>query len=191
MRFNTRTSKSTTTSTPRSLSLKSQSNFDLVVAMDRNRGIARDGDMPWHLPGDLKYFAKLTVGKGDNVVIMGRKTWDTIPQRYRPLPRRRNIVISRQEGLQIAGAECATSLDLALAMASSALGSVYVIGGAQIYALSLTHPSCHDVFVTEIDHDFGCQVFFPPLQGFARAEILAAEEENGLAYRFTRWSRQV
>jgi len=156
--------------------------------MDRKNGIARDGDMPWHLPGDLKFFAKLTSGEGENVVIMGRKTWDTIPERYRPLPRRRNIVISRQEGLQVEGAACASSLDMALEMASSSAGSVYVIGGAQIYALALEHPSCASVYVTEIDHDFCCQVFFPPLTGFSRTEILGEEEEKGLAYRFTRWA---
>lgn len=156
--------------------------------MDRKNGIARDGDMPWHLPGDLKFFAKLTSGSGDNVVIMGRKTWDTIPKRYRPLPRRRNIVISRQPGLMVEGAECATSLDLALEMASSSTGSVFVIGGAQIYALALEHPSCGSVYVTEINHDFGCQVFFPLLNGFSCTEILGEQEEKGLAYRFARWT---
>ena len=185
------TSSFTTTNTRLSLSLKSQSKFDLVVAVDRKNGIARHGDMPWHLPGDLKFFAKLTSGDGSgaNVVLMGRKTWDTIPERYRPLPRRRNIVISRQEGLSVEGAECATSLDMALEMARSSAGSVYVIGGAQIYALALQHQSCGSVYVTEIDHDFGCEVFFPPLVGFSRTEILGEQEEKGLAYRFTRWTK--
>lgn len=175
---------------PPSLSLKSPSKFDLVVAMDRKNGIARDGDMPWHLPGDLKFFAKLTSGEGENVVIMGRKTWDTIPERYRPLPRRKNIVVSRQAGLQVEGAACATSLDKALEMASSCTGSIYVIGGAQIYALALAHSGCASVYVTEIDHDFDCQVFFPPLTGFSRTEILGEQEEKDLAYRFTRWTKQ-
>jgi len=156
--------------------------------MDREHGIARDGDMPWHLPGDLKYFAKLTTGKGNHVVIMGRKTWDTIPARYRPLPRRRNIVVSRQAGLELEGAETATSLDMALDLASSSAGSVFVIGGAQIYALALAHAGCQGVYITEIDYDFGCSVFFPSLTGFARTEVLGAQEENGVAYRFTRWT---
>ena len=158
--------------------------------MDRARGIAKDGDMPWHLPGDLAFFAKLTTGKGCNVVIMGRKTWDTIPQRFRPLPGRGNVVVTRQTDFDAPGAETASSLDQALeAAAAGTTDQVFVIGGAQIYQEALRHPACRDVHVTEIDQDFGCQVFFPALDGFVREEILGEEEHLGLCYRFTRWRR--
>lgn len=156
--------------------------------MDRMRGIARDGDMPWHLPEDLKYFAKLTTGEGGHVVIMGRKTWETIPERFRPLPGRRNLVITRQAEYQADGAEVHGSLEAALA-ASATAAAVHVIGGAQVYALALAHPSCMEAYVTEIDHDFDCDVFFPPLEGFGDAEVLGEGEKETLRYRFTRRRR--
>ena len=169
---------------------KLPSSFDLVVAMDRARGIAREGDMPWHLPGDLAFFAKLTTGNGNNVVVMGRKTWESIPERFRPLPRRRNIVITRQKDYAADGAEVASSLDLALSLAQVAgIDRVFVIGGAQIYALALEHAACGEVYITEIDHDFGCEVFFPTLEGFRCTEVLGAEAFQELSYRFTRWTR--
>ena len=181
---------STVMSTHPSSVSKLPSSFDLVVAMDRGHGIARDGDMPWHLPGDLAFFARLTAGSGDNAVVMGRKTWETIPERFRPLPRRRNIVITRQEGYVAEGAEVAPSLERALECAQSpGTDRVFIIGGAQIYALALEHPACAGVYITEIDQDFGCDVFFPAIEGFTRAEILGEELHQELPYRFTRWTR--
>jgi dihydrofolate reductase len=159
--------------------------------MDRARGIAKDGDMPWHLPGDLAFFAKLTTGAGGNTVVMGRKTWETIPERYRPLPRRRNIVITRQDGYAAEGAEVASSLDAALELARDGSESrLFVIGGAQIYALALQHPDCAEVYITEIDRDFDCEVFFPQLPDFDRTETLGEGAQDGLPYRFTRWRRR-
>lgn len=175
---------------PPSSSSKSPFSFDVVVAMDRARGIARDGDMPWHLPEDLKFFAKLTTGEGDHAVIMGRKTWETIPDRYRPLPRRRNLVITRQAKYAAVGAEVHGSLEDALKAATEAgAAQIHVIGGAQIYALALAHPGCSDAYVTEIDHDFGCDVFFPELVGFAAPETLDEGQKETLRYRFTRRRR--
>lgn len=174
---------------PPSSSSKLPFSFDVVVAMDRAGGIARNGDMPWHLPEDLKYFAKLTTGEGDDVVIMGRKTWETIPDRYRPLPRRRNLVITRQDDYQAEGADVFGSLEQALEAAALGAGKIHVIGGAQIYALALAHPSCQEAFITEIDHDFGCDVFFPALNGFDAAEVLSEGQKETLRYRFTRRRR--
>ena len=173
-----------------SSSSKSPSEFSVVVAMDRKRGIARDGDMPWHLPEDLQYFAKLTTGAGNRAVIMGRKTWETIPGRFRPLPRRRNLVITRQDGYHAEGAEVHGSLDAALEAARAAgVSAIHVIGGAQIYALALAHPDCSEAFITEIDHDFGCDVFFPELPGFGPAEVRGEGQRETLPYRFTRRGR--
>lgn len=168
--------------------------FQVIVAMDRARGIGRDGDMPWHLPSDLKYFAKVT--KGDaaatggpmNTVIMGRKTWDSIPERFRPLAGRSNIVISRQTDLQLEGAQLAASLEQALEMADSS-SDCFVIGGATIYEMALAHPDCGELFITEIDSDFDCAVFFPPLDGFERVEQGTVQSDGPLNLRFCRWRR--
>jgi dihydrofolate reductase len=169
--------------------------FQVIVAMDRQRGIGREGDMPWHLPSDLKYFAKITKGdaaeKGGalNTVIMGRKTWDSIPERFRPLAGRSNIVISRQTDLCIDGAQLAGSLEQALEMADGS-SECFVIGGATIYELALTHPDCSDLFITEIDSEFDCEVFFPALDHFERVEQGAVKSDGALNLRFCRWRRR-
>ncbi|MCP4093776.1 MAG: dihydrofolate reductase [Planctomycetes bacterium] len=162
--------------------------------MDCARGIGRDGDMPWHLPSDLKYFAKITKGETAqtggalNTVIMGRKTWDSIPERFRPLAGRTNIVISRQRDLPMEGAALAQSLEQALEMADSS-SDCFVIGGATIYEMALAHPDCGDLLITEIDSDFDCAVFFPALDGFERIEQGERSSDGDLNLRFCRWRR--
>jgi dihydrofolate reductase len=170
--------------------------FQVIVAVDRAGGIGRDGGMPWHLPADLKYFARMTkaVAEGndaavENTVIMGRRTWDSIPDRFRPLAQRRNIVVSRQAGFHADGAESALSLDHALAMADPR-SSCFVIGGAMIYQLALAHPDCAGLLVTEIDADFECTVRFPSLDAFERVMRGEVQHDNDLEFRFCRWQRR-
>ena len=127
----------------------------LIAAVARNGGIGRDNALLWRLPEDMARFKALTLG---HPVIMGRKTWDSLPPKFRPLPGRRNIVLSRDAGLQLEGAECFGALTDALnACAESA--QVHVIGGAQIYAEAL--PFADRLELTEIDADFEADVFFP------------------------------
>lgn len=102
----------------------------IVVAMDENGGIGREGRLPWHLPDDLRRFKQLTLGKP---IIMGRKTWDSIG---RALPGRHNIVVSRQPGLALPGATVAASLEAAFAAAGD-VPEICVIGGAEIFSLAL------------------------------------------------------
>lgn len=133
-------------------------NVTLILARARNGVIGRNGALPWHLPEDLKRFKALTLG---HPVVMGRKTWDSILARNgKPLPGRRNIVISRQPGFVAAGAEAAGSLDGALALCADA-PVVFVIGGAQIYAEALPRAQC--VELTEIDADFEGDAVMPAL----------------------------
>lgn len=123
----------------------------LIVAVDRNNGIGVNNTLPWRLPEDLAFFKKTTSG---HAIIMGRKTFDSIG---RPLPNRRNIVVTRNPGWQHAGVERAASLHEAAALAGA--GEVFVIGGAQIYREAL--PLAQRLIVTEIDADFECDAFFP------------------------------
>lgn len=113
----------------------------LVAALDRNRAIGRSGDMPWHLPDDLKRFKQLTLGKP---VLMGRKTALSIG---RPLPGRPNLVLSRGGAAPYAGQQLVRSLDEAIAVAAG--GELLVIGGGEIYALAL--PRASRLYLTEID----------------------------------------
>ena len=129
----------------------------LIYARARNGVIGKAGGLPWHLPEDLAHFKRLTLGCP---VIMGRKTWESIPERFRPLPGRTNIVVTRQADWNASGAERAASLDEAIA-SCAAQPQAWVIGGAQLYAQSLARADIAEV--TEIDADYEGDAFAPEL----------------------------
>lgn len=138
----------------------------LIYARAANGVIGRDGQLPWHLPADLKRFKALTMGKP---MIMGRKTFESFPS---PLPGRRHIVLTRDAGWQLPGAEVARSVEEACAMAGD--GEVAVIGGAQINAMFL--PLARRVELTEVHADYEGDVAMPPLGPRWRE---AMREEHG------------
>ena len=134
-----------------------RSRINLIFARAANGVIGKDGVMPWHLPEDLAHFKRLTQGWP---VIMGRKTWDSLPARFRPLPGRSNIVITRQNDWQQSGVLRAASLDEALQKAGDS-AEIWVIGGAQIYAQA--EPLASRVEATEIAATFEGDAFAPTL----------------------------
>jgi len=155
----------------------------IVVATDAQRGIGIDNTLPWRLPEDLAHFKRTTMG---HPIIMGRKTFDSIG---RPLPNRRNIVITRNPGWQHAGVEAVTSLDDALRLTADV--PAYVIGGGQIYAAAL--PRADRLIVTEIDKTFDCDAFFPqidPTQWQEVARETHHSAENGFDYAFVTYQRR-
>lgn len=127
----------------------------LVAAASRNRVIGKDGQLPWHEPEDLKYFRTVTTG---HAIIMGRKTWDALGK---PLPKRRNIVVTRRTDLVIPGVEVFTSLSAAIAAARSTDPEPQVIGGGELYQLAL--PLATRVLLTEIQRDVDGDAWFPKL----------------------------
>lgn len=127
----------------------------LVVAMAKNRVIGRDNGIPWDLPEDRKHFVQVTRG---HALIMGRATFDSIGK---PLPKRRNIVISRNPALQIDGAEVAPNLASAIALARSEDAAPRVIGGGQVYAEALPLATC--IYLTELDDAVDGDAYFPEL----------------------------
>ena len=129
----------------------------LIYARSRNNVIGKNGDLPWHLPEDLAHFKRTTLGQA---VVMGRVTWESIPNKFRPLPGRRNVVVSRQGDYPAQDATVVTSLSAALGL-FPAEEVVWLIGGAQLYAQGL--PLASQVVVTEIDADFEGDAFAPPL----------------------------
>jgi dihydrofolate reductase len=131
--------------------------INLLYARAANGVIGHQGAMPWHLPEDLAHFKALTMGCP---VIMGRKTWDSLPMRFRPLPGRTNVVITRQPDWKEDGAVPVATLDEALKACGSA-EEVWVIGGAQIFAQA--EPLADRIEVTEIAQDFPGDVFAPQL----------------------------
>jgi len=156
----------------------------LIWAQARGRVIGKDGAMPWHLPEDLAHFKRVTLS---HPVIMGRRTWDSLPPRFRPLPGRLNIVITRQPDWREAGAQRASSLRDALQQCEHS-GQVWVIGGAQIYAQAL--PLADEAVVTQIDADFAGDAFAPAL-GHEWREVAreAQASSNGLRFAFVRYRR--
>ncbi|WP_374567067.1 dihydrofolate reductase [Ideonella sp.] len=146
----------------------------LIAGVARNGVIGRDNALLWHLPEDMKHFRAATMGAP---VIMGRKTWDSLPARFRPLPGRHNIVLTRQRGFDAAGATVVGDLAAALAAAQrDKPARVFVIGGEQIYREAL--PLADELMLTEIERDFDGDAHFPD---FGRDAFGEVERERHLA----------
>lgn len=138
--------------------------------MDEERGIGKQGKIPWRFPDDIRHFAEVTTGTPPtgkhNAVIMGRRTWESLPEKFRPLPNRVNVVLSRRAEFSVPqGVVVQSSLTGTLAMLSDRkdVHDVFVIGGASVYGEALEHPECCAVLVTRIPHTFNCDVFFPEI----------------------------
>jgi dihydrofolate reductase len=159
----------------------------LVAALDRHRAIGRGGALLWHEREDQQHFRRLTMGCP---VIMGRKTWDSLPARFRPLPGRRNIVVTRNARWQAEGAEACASLDDALARVADA-PRAFVIGGGALYALAL--PRADELVLTEIDTAFeGADTHFPAFDRdvFEPVAREARRAADGTAFAFVTYRRR-
>jgi len=154
----------------------------LIVAVARNGVIGKDGGLPWHVSEDLKHFKKTTHG---HAVIMGRKTHDSIG---RPLPKRRNIVVTRQTGTLFPGCEAAHSLDEAIALARTTDDCPFIIGGAGLYEEAL--PLATELHLTTIDEDVDGDAYFPEdLSEFVEVESRKGETA-GVVFRLLRRKAQ-
>lgn len=159
--------------------------LSLIAAVTPSGGIGKNNALLWHEPADQKHFRQVTMGCP---VIMGRKTWDSLPDRFRPLPGRQNIVITRQSDWQAPGAVVAHSIESALGQAAAA-DKVFVIGGSEIYALAL--PLADELVLTEVDLDIEADAFFPAWQNGAFAEVSRIEHQTatGTRYAFVTYRR--
>ncbi len=143
--------------------------LSLIAAVAHNGAIGLNNDLLWQHPLDQKHFRATTLGCP---VIMGRRTWDSLPQRFRPLPGRRNVVVTRNTAWQALGAEVAHSLQAALALVQGA-PKAFVMGGGQLYADALS--LVDEMVLTEIDADFEADTFFPawPRDAFDEVERIS------------------
>jgi dihydrofolate reductase len=160
----------------------------LIWAQAANRVIGDRGALPWRLPEDLSRFRSLTMG---STVVMGRATWESLPESVRPLPGRHNVVLSRRPGWQAAGAVAAASLDDALAAATT---PVWVIGGASVYRSAL--PFADRLEVTEIDASFPGDVYAPEIGPEWRVTSREPgtgwqQSRSGLRYRTVSYARDL
>ena len=162
----------------------------LIAAVARNGVIGRDGALPWHLSADMQHFRELT---RECPVVMGRRTWDSLSPRYRPLPGRSNIVVSRRPGWTAEGAQAAPSLAAALRLAQLRVGPgkrVFVIGGAQLYREAL--PLADVLELTEVQAEVAGDAHFPfwDRGQFDEVSRVPQAAEGGLAFDFVTYRRR-
>lgn len=149
--------------------------ISLIVAHDQNRVIGHENKLPWYLPGDLKYFKEQTMGKP---MIMGRKTFESIGK---PLPGRRNIVVTRNVGFQHEGIEVATSVEEAIKLAGN-VEEIMIIGGEQIFDLTL--PIADRLYITYIEHTFEGDTYFPQYEDDWKMVSKSEPIETDAGYSF-------
>jgi dihydrofolate reductase / thymidylate synthase len=175
-------------------------NFAVIVAATASSlGIGKHGDLPWKIPGDMLFFKKQTISSSPvkrNAVIMGRKTWESLPAKFRPLVQRINVILSKnpaiREELNLPDSVLvADSLDAALLKVSGdEIDQVYVIGGGSIYKEALNSNHCTKIYLTQVETDIpDLDTFFPviPAHRFKQSMRSAAINENGIKYRFTEY----
>jgi dihydrofolate reductase len=157
----------------------------LIAAVARNGAIGKGNALLWHEPQDQQHFRRTTMGCP---VVMGRKTWDSLPAKFRPLPGRRNIVVTRNPQWHAEGAEAAGSLDNALALVADE-PKVFVIGGGELYTLAL--PRADELVLTEVDADFDGDVFFPPWQqDFTQVSREMHQSAGGTRFAYATYRRK-
>lgn len=159
--------------------------LSLIVAMDENRLIGRDGDLPWRLSNDLKHFKSVTMG---HPILMGRKTWESLGK---PLPGRRHLVLTRDQGYVAEGVEVVHDLDQALSLCWET-NQVFVIGGAEIYKLVL--PRVDQMIITHVDAVLEGDTWFPEVDWeqwqVEKRERHAADERNEYDHEFVVYKRK-
>jgi dihydrofolate reductase len=166
--------------------LNAQPELVLIAAVARNGVIGRGNDLVFRDPADQRHFRAATLG---HAVVMGRKTWDSLPVRFRPLPGRRNVVVSRDPAFSAAGAEVIRSLPEALALLHGE-AQVIVIGGSEIYAQAL--PLASTLLLTEVDADLDGDRLFPAWNrnDFELVSAQPARTADGVDFRFARYQRR-
>lgn len=158
--------------------------ISLIAALTKNRVIGKNNDLPWHLPDDMKYFMQTTKG---HYIIMGRKNYQSIPEKFRPLPNRTNIVVTRQTAFSAPGCTVVHSIEAGLRLAhDNNEKEVFIIGGAEIYREGFKH--AHKLYFTEIDATLEGDTFFPSFDKNQWAELSRrhhpADERHAFAFDF-------
>jgi len=158
--------------------------YSIIVAVGKNGEIGKNNDLLWHLPNDMRFFKQTTEG---HAVIMGRKNWESIPEKYRPLSNRNNIVLTQNSNYEVPGAEKIHSLkDLKSLDISNGKDKIFIIGGAQVYKLALEELTITELFVTHVNSHFEADTFFPELNwnDWQNETILTQEQDQRHPYSF-------
>lgn len=154
--------------------------ISMIAAMGTNRVIGKDNDIPWHLPDDFQFFKRTTKG---HFVIMGRKNFESLPDRFRPLPDRPNVIITRQQNYQAPGATVVNSLEDALAIAKDQKETeAFIIGGGEIYKMGL--PVADKIYLTKIHASFEGDTFFPEFDESRWKELSKEQHPQDERHKF-------
>ncbi|MBF0504956.1 MAG: dihydrofolate reductase [Candidatus Omnitrophica bacterium] len=172
--------------------------FSIIVGFDSQYGIGKNGQLPWHLPLDLIHFKNITSAVSDpslkNALIMGRKTWDSLPQKFRPLPGRENLVLTKTGKLNLPPVVLSSSsLDDALdQLTRPTIENIFVIGGQQVYAQAINHPLCQKLYVTHVQGQYACDSFFPPIsRQFIPVSASEFYTDGTISFQFSEYLRQI
>ena len=163
----------------------------LIVAIDAARGIGKNNDLMWHLPNDMKFFKEKTQNQ---IVVMGRKNYDSIPEKFRPLPNRLNVVLTRNPDFQAPGCHVFTSLKECMEFfKKEEERTLFIIGGGEIYKMALESNILDEIFITYIQKEYGADTFFPNVELSDWSEDLifdqAQDEQHDASFRVMHYSR--
>jgi len=166
----------------------------IIVAVDKNFGIGKEGKMPWAFSKEMKHFKDTTLATEDaekqNMVIMGRTTWESIPGKYRPLQGRRNAVLTSNKEYKAGGAKVFSSIRAAIDSADEEIEKIFIIGGGKLYAQAVEIADLDGIYVTKIDHSYECDTFFPEIpKELPRMEELSSDEEDGVSFKYLLYKR--
>jgi dihydrofolate reductase len=170
--------------------------FAIVVAHDSKLGIGKNGGLPWKIAGDLQNFRNLTTSvtqpNDQNVLVMGRRTWDSIAPQHRPLTGRINLVLTHDQSLSVPPQVvlCHSIDETTKLLDSMSFDTCFAIGGASIFRYALLDKRFSTIHLTEVEGDFKCDVFFPAYKdAFKLLDRSPARQENGYTYRFSLYKR--
>jgi len=159
--------------------------------MDANRGIGKNNDLMWNLPVDMKFFKDKTT---DNIVVMGRKNYDSIPEKYRPLPNRENVILTRNKDFKAEGCLVFHSFEEILTHYENEEDrTMFIIGGGEIYNLALEKDIVDEMYITKINKAYDADTFFPEinLREWRRLKILTNPEDKQHEAEFDIWKYEV
>ena len=164
----------------------------LIVAMDKSRGIGKNNDLMWHLPNDMKFFKKTTT---DHIVLMGRKNFESIPEKYRPLPNRENVILTRNESFSAEGCTVINSLEECQEMYSAFdERTFFVIGGGEIYRLAMEKGMIDEMIITHVNHNYDADTFFPAFElcdwNVETLETQEKDERHNASYSIIKYTKK-
>ncbi len=166
----------------------------LIAAADQKNGIGIKGKLPWDIKGDMAFCKKKTIKTDNsnklNMVVMGRTTWESIPEEHRPLPARKNVVLTRKKDYKAEGAFVVKSIEKAIEEADERVETIFVIGGAKVYEQFMKRRDLTGVYLTRIQKQYKCDAFFPKIPPSMKPNMIKERVEDGVRYQFLLYKRK-